>query len=110
MKPNELRIGNIVKLKDSGECVRVERLSRKKVGFHYGNDGSRGYSRKYSEIEGVLIFDFYDKIDCTGLMWFPDKGEDESLLYDYCGTTVSYIHELQNLLFALWGEELEIEL
>ena len=110
MKPTDLRLGNYVRIRDNNEIVKVERLSYKKVGFHYGNDKSRGYFRKYSEIEPVLIFDHSDKIKCLGLTWFPDKGIDESLLYDYLGTTVSYIHELQNLHYALTGNEIEIEL
>lgn len=112
MTPNELRIGNIVKLRDSGEIVRVERLSRRKCGFIHNNDPSRGYFRKYSEIEGVLIHDHWQKVSSTyvNLQWLPDLGEDESLLYDYDGVTISYIHELQNLHYALTGEELKIEL
>lgn len=110
MKPTDLRIGNYVRIKDNNTIVKVEAISRKKVRFFYGGDKSRGYFRKYSEIEPVLIFDHSDKIKCLGLTWFPDKGIDESLLYDYLGTTVSYIHELQNLHYALTGNEIEIEL
>lgn len=110
MKPQDLRIGCYVKLKDSDKIVRVSFLSNRKIGFYWNEDKTLMYYRKYSEIEGVLIFDHHNKIDCTGLMWFLDKGEDESLLYDYDGVTISYIHELQNIHYALMGDELKIEL
>ena len=109
MKPSDLRIGCFVKLRDSGEIVRVERITRRKCGFFHGNDKSRSYYRRYSEIEGVLIYDHWRKIDCPALNFYDDTNT-----YYYGGFTlckgVRYLHELQNLHFALTGEELKIEL
>lgn len=112
MKPQDLRIGNLVKLRDTGEIVRVCGLTKHKVGFHAPNERPNAQLRyrRLDEIEPVLIYDHHDKIDCPGLIWFPEKSEDEALLYDYYGTTVSYIHELQNLHYASTGKELKIEL
>ena len=111
MKQNDLRIGNFVKLKDSGDVVMVSAITKRKVGFHDPNerpDAQLRY-RKYSEIEGVLIFDFHDKIDCPTLNWY-----DNTKTYYYGGFTlhkgVRYIHELQNIHYALTGIELDIEL
>lgn len=111
MKPNDLRIGCFVKLRDSGEVVKVERLSRKKVGFHYGNDKSRGYFRKYTEIEGVLIYDAIKSVDhLIDLYWHDDYDDGKWYGYCNCDRAFRYIHELQNLHFALTGDELKIEL
>lgn len=109
MTPQSLRIGNYVRIKDNDTIVKVERISRRKVGFFYNGDKSRGYFRKYSEIDGVLIYDHWNKIDCPTLNWC-----DNTKTYYYGGFTlhkgVKYIHELQNLHYALTGEEIEIEL
>lgn len=112
MKPIDLRIGCYVKLRDSGEIVRVERLSRRKCGFFHGNDKSRSYYRRYSEIEPVLIYDHWQKIE-RGIIEWDDKSEDETLYFytplDY-NYRFRYLHELQNLHYALTGNELKIEL
>lgn len=113
MKPQDLRIGCYVKLRDSGEIVRVEKLSRRKVGFFHGNDKSRGYFRKYSEIEPVLIYDHWQKIETCGLLHCGYEDGDEMYFYylaKYPHKIIRYIHELQNLHFALTGDELKIEL
>lgn len=109
MTPNELRLGNYVRIKDNGTIAKVERLSFKKVGFHYGNDKSRGYFRKYSEIEPVLIRDVYDSLPSIPQLMWADKAMCEYLYY-YRDVVITDLHELQNLHFALTGEELKIEL
>lgn len=109
MKPNELRIGNFVRIKDNNTIVKVEAISRKKVRFFYGGDKSRSYYRRYSEIEPVLIREVYDSLPpIPDLMW-ADKTNCEDLYY-YKGLVITDLHELQNLHYALAGEELKIEL
>ena len=113
MKPTDLRIGCYVKLRDSGEIVRVERLSRRKCGFFHGNDKSRSYYRRFSEIEPVLIYDHWQNINCRQLTWCGYEDGDEMYLYYYHSwphKTFRYIHELQNIHYALTGNEIEIEL
>lgn len=108
MKPNELRLGNFVKIQDNGALVRVCAITKRKIGFHYGNDNTRMYYRKYCEIEPLLIHDVYDKLNCPTLNW-----HDNSDTYYYGGFSlckgVKYLHELQNLYFAMTGEELIFE-
>lgn len=109
MKPQDLRIGNLVKLRDSGEIVRVERITRRKCGFFHGNDKSRGYFRKYSEIEPVLIREVYDSLPPIPDLYWADKAMCEDLYY-YRDVVITDLHELQNIHYALTGEELNIEL
>lgn len=112
MKPNELRIGNYVRLRDSSEIVRVERISRRKVGFFHGNDKSRGYFRKYSEIEPVRIYDARNKFFLPTLSWDGEEDGDNDYSYHAFGTwiKVQHLHELQNIHFALTGNEIELDL
>lgn len=113
MKPTELRIGSIVKLRDTGEIVRVCGLTKRKIGFHAPNERRNAQLRyrKYSEIEGVLIFDHWQKIDCPCLMR-DDKSKDKDYILEYGDNDfyIRYIHELQNLHYALTDKELKIEL
>lgn len=117
MKPTDLRIGNIVQLKDSCTPVIVCALTKHKIGFHAPNERPNAHLRyrRYSEIEGVLIYDHWREIEIwrCGLMhsgW--DDGDEKYLYYlpVYPCRTVRYIHELQNLHHALTGEELAIDL
>lgn len=116
MKPNELRIGNIIKLRDTGEIVRVCGLTKRKIGFHAPNERPNAQLRyrKYSEIEPVLIFDHWRKIDCPYLEWRDVWGDGKWYKYKIWNMsiykTIRYLHELQNIHYALSGEELEIEL
>lgn len=115
MKPTELRIGNYVKLRDTGEIVRVCGLTKRKIGFHAPNERPNAQLRyrRYSEIEGVLIYDHWQKIDCSELLFIGEDYIDTE--YWYCYTKypdrkLRYIHELQNLHYALTDKELKIEL
>lgn len=110
MKPTELRIGNLVKLRDTGEIVRVCGLDYNFVmcGLKWGK-----CTKDYDEIEGVLIFDHWRKIDCSELLWVGEEEDDTKYWYchaNYLDRKFRYIHELQNLHHALTGEELKIEL
>lgn len=111
MKPTELRIGSIVKLKEDGSVIRIAALTKRKVGFHAPNERPNAHLRyrRYSEIEPVLIYDHWQKINCPTLNYYDNTG-----MYYYGGFTlhkgVRYIHELQNIHFALTGNEIEIEL
>lgn len=109
MKPTELRLGNYVKIKDNDTIVKVERITRRKVGFFYGNDKSRGYFRKYSEIAPVLIREVKDRLPTIPDLMWADKAMCEDLYY-YKDLVITDLHELQNIHYALTGNEIEIEL
>ena len=114
MKPNDLRIGNFVKLRDTGEIVRVCGLTSKKIRYHKGNDRSTNLSsRKYCEIEGVPIYDHWQNIETCELLHCGYEDGDEMYFYylaKYPHRIIRYIHELQNIHYALTGDELKIEL
>lgn len=109
MTPTELRIGNYVRLKDSGEIVRVAALTKRKVFFHYGNDKARLYHRAFPEIEPVLIREVHNRLPgIPHLMWADRTGRED--LYYYQGVVITDLHELQNINFAFMGQEIEIEI
>ena len=109
MKPTDLRLGNYIRIKDNDTIVKVEAISRKKVRFFYGGDKSRSYYRRFSEIKPVLIREVYNSLpSIPDLMW-ADKANCEDLYY-YRDLPIIDLHELQNIHYALTGNEIEIEL
>lgn len=109
IKCNSLLLGNIVKIRDTGEIVRVCGLDYNFVmcGQKWGR-----CTKDYDEIEGVLIYDHWRKIDCPELEWRDVYGDGKWYKYKIMSVykSIRYIHELQNIHYALTGEELKIEL
>ena len=65
-----------------------------KAGFEFKPTGKEVYEQTWINSNGFEI-------------WQHDKG----FCHDYfCGGNVNYLHQLQNLYFALTGQELTIEL
>lgn len=114
MRYTDLRLGNFVKLRDTGEIVRVCGLTKHKIGFHAPNERPNAHLRyrKYSEIEPVMIYDHWRKIDCSELEWRDVWSDGKWYRYNIMSVykTIRYIHELQNIHYALTGNEIEIEL
>lgn len=54
MKANELKYGNFVRIKRTGEIVIVNTVTKHKVGYHYNSSNNLSYSRLY-EIEPIEI-------------------------------------------------------
>ncbi len=126
MKPNELRIGNLVRAihPDYNEkYLTVESIDIDSINIHF---------RKYdlSEIKSIPITEEWllnlgfmetDSVQYDGLRAFeiPSWGRiiirnnklesDEYYFLDGLLQDIYYIHQLQNLYFALTGEELEIK-
>lgn len=126
MKNTELKIGNYVQHND--EIIKVEQITKRKIGYHRNGDKSRMHYLKYSEIkpieitEDILIrlgfeetFDDtypeilrYDKINVI---------KDERLwvhIFNGCtwyrfGSRIKYIHELQNAYFVVNNKELNLQ-
>lgn len=113
MKPTDLRIGNIVRIRDTGEITRVCGLLPKSVQYRkdLGDEPDYRYCR-YVDIEGVLIYDHWRNIDCPDLEWRDVWSDGKWYKYNIMSVykTIRYIHELQNLHYALTGEEIEIKL
>lgn len=73
-----------------------------KFGFAYGN---KCYSNAYSMC--VLKTDFYLRpCYCGGFYWGFNMTDDKLDCEFYAGRPLMYVHELQNLYFAITGEEL----
>ena len=136
MVANELRIGNWVKIKEEFSSDRdfpLETLEFQIEGF---NDGSNRYEEGAKQILfwniknkvfGTTTSGSYD-IECEPILlteeWLHNinwRGykqlyfnssfsmDDVGHIFyrsDYTGVNVKYVHQLQNLYFALTGEEL----
>jgi|LakMenE18May11ns_1017448.scaffolds.fasta_scaffold9172863_2 hypothetical protein len=131
MKANELRIGNWVKGSFLGELCKVTQLGHEKyheyvgaegIGF-YGQNGfepipltpeilvkagfkrdKQGHYRKYLDKGRFFVlrgseYDYKSNshIDCLKVMYYDN-------------VNVIYLHQLQNLYFALTGKELTFDL
>lgn len=125
MKKNELRIGNLVKVK--GEIVKVEQITKKKIGYHKEpRENVMHYARLW-EIEPIDIskdvlrkikLDFNKK--CNDYYFYRNGrlvfgcyfGNGYYLVSFYQSMVIKRIqlHELQNMYYILIDEELEVEL
>ena len=132
MKASELRIGNWIQDIDPGDCYQIDEI--KENGFYAGRPlgvfpaGMEfDYGIKITE-EWLLKFGF--EINNDGITKYilklPIKGSNENEIASIkhtennnwwaCATTngywasnnIEYIHQLQNLYFALTGTELAI--
>lgn len=121
MRPNELRIGNLVKYSD-GSFFKV-------VGIHeFGLDVEDNIETTYMEYENFEPIPLTEEIllKC-GFTFLPQGDEvyqqiftyngfdiwmhDDGFCHDYlCGGDIKHLHQLQNLYFALTNEELNINL
>lgn len=122
MKANELRIGNYIELRclDEGfsHCKELVEWSVEKYNFthskdlYYGNDDWEYRPIPLTE-EWLLKFGFnvYGSYSFKGAIlnsFSLEKQEDFDWEYDRCLKTIKYVHQLQNLYFALTGEELKL--
>jgi hypothetical protein len=122
MKVNELRVGNLIRFSNK---IQPERIVRVDVRFFAAFAGGRASSEFSADEE---VSNYYNPIPITpeilvkagfgenghffnirhleytlisNRMWYKTKIIDKPL---------KYVHQLQNLYFALTGEELPIEL
>lgn len=138
MKANELRIGNWVNdVKGGGYNVpgfqRVRKIDEKGVN-HWQDMGASGYA-KFEDIEPIPLtpeilvkagfkrwhdgthrkqIDEYivfhvEEDGCYGF-WSDSKENEADFTLRSQDNHIEYLHQLQNLFFALTGQELEIEL
>ncbi len=118
IKESELRIGNLI-LNTAGETVRVKNIQEKSINMLVDGDGVSGsYSLDF--FTGVPLTPeilekcgFEKRITDNILFYFHNCGYVD--LYVDGGKFISYhfkfeikpLHQLQNLYFALTGNELE---
>lgn len=108
MKANELRIGNLVKLEGISRPIKVSIIDTTETSTN----------TKYKPIpltEEWLLkcgFEYCDTVTPKAY-WLNgvciEKVDSMFIEFSY-GIVLKYLHQLQNLYFALTGEELNIEL
>ena len=122
MTPQELRIGNLVRY--NGEVVKIEQITKRKIGYHKETNESRMHYARLVEIESIpLTEEIIGKyfIHC-GASYCRDNNRAEiyqtykgwcvnvnSCNYTaYVSTIVEYLHELQNAYYMANQQELTI--
>lgn len=130
MKNNELRIGNYVQHND--EIIKVEQITKRKIGYHRNGDKSRMHYLKYSEIKPIEItedlllkngfeddkYGIFKKL--PALAYSGDnviifhKIKEYWLVGFHCGGNhlnkyIKHIHELQNAYFVVNNKELNLQ-
>lgn len=126
MKKNELRIGNLVKL--NGEIIKVEQITKKKIGYHKEPRENVMHYAKLYEVEPIeLTENVMDMIRCadkcadgyspvyafSGGFYVKCRAIDGSLDFVKIDSTylhIKYLHQLQNCYYVLCYKELEVEL
>lgn len=109
IQANELRIGNWVKLKGTDRIYTIT--------FPLHNDLAEQWHNTLNHIEPISItpeilekcyWNGYNKLSINSNF----KIDKEGRLYycgDYTGINIDCLHQLQNLYFALTGQELNIQ-
>ncbi len=123
MNCKELRIGNYVKVKRTGDIVCVCAITKRKIGYHAPNERPNAHLRycNFHEIEGVPFLDMFPTTQnadvfevITERYYTCDKSvhiSTTNVLKDgnlavMDGLYFKYAHELQNYRYARYGEEL----
>lgn len=106
MKPTDLRLGNIVRIKSTGEIIHICMIDFMSV--HFIRDGQM-CARFINEIEPVLIRDVHNLLPPIPQLMWVDKVMCEDLYY-YNDIVITDLHELQNIHHAITGNEIEIKL
>ena len=110
MKPNELRIGNWIQFRHTETPVRITLGDFVR---EYNDEHLEDYEPIPLTEEWLIKFGFeYSDLNGDSGLWkippFQIYGKYNQFIYDY-RLDVNYVHQLQNLYFALTGEELTIK-
>lgn len=106
MEAKELRIGNLVSWKDSGKEFKITLQSL--------YEGANLDWKPIPLTEEWLLNFGYFKLDHNGSVHFVVKGHiiwlcNNLIVCEKNGVILKYVHQLQNLYFALTNEELIIK-
>lgn len=136
MKPTELRIGNLVMYE--GKVVKVEQITRKKIGYHrYKGETRMNYAR-LCEVEPIPITEelllkvgfllpehkeFYALLNINGrdeairiTKYFTSYNVEifaehpDFVLLEHTIKDIRYVHDLQNVYQLVTKEELTLQL
>lgn len=127
MKNNELRIGNYVQHND--EIIKVEQITKRKIGYHRNGDKSCMHYLKYSEIKPIEITEdlllengfgknfyrwfsqdcfVYNDNEVILRQSFDDDSWYATIVY-LDMFSINYIHELQNAYYVVNNKELKLK-
>jgi hypothetical protein len=129
MNANELRIGNKALLTDINEICIITWISNKYIGYETKSRIGEcipsclkpiplteewllkfGFNTTFEKITEIQINEnenevlYYDISEKCMSLYVPVHYEDTSLIFNHC----KYVHQLQNLYFALSGKELVV--
>ena len=117
MDAHKLRIGNLFQEQNTKDVIMVTELSQFKIGFS-GSFKGEWQAKPIPLTEEWLIekMKFHkqnNQIYSIGLKLFISWWNTNSIEIDINGEVLiincKYVHELQNIYFALTGEELELK-
>lgn len=108
MKAEELRIGNFVNW--NNEIAKIKQIFELEVGFKCGDIGL------FEDLESILLSEEWllkfgferlgsGRFDFKTFTYYLHDGSFYNQTSRLC--TIKYVHQLQNLHFALTGEELK---
>lgn len=118
MNANELRLKNLLDYR--GTIVEVGNLGyffetvKPDTTLSYGSDDIRDYEPIPLTEEWLLKFGFIKVMEKGNYITYSNKTKRIGMYKNYCimrghGVTFNYVHQLQNLYFALTRTELEIK-
>jgi hypothetical protein len=122
MKANELRLGNWVKGSFLGELCKVTQLGHEKYSEYIGAKGDGFYGQNGFEpiplTPEILVKAGFRQSISNEKVWVLKIGENNLMLkndvawFYWAGLSYpfKYLHQLQNLVYAIYGEELAIQL
>lgn len=126
MRPQELSIGNLVYY--TGKVVRVEQITKHKIGYHTKPNETRMNYARLSEIEPIPITEellskcgfvkriYSDKIFAHGegmlsIVYFIESTMIDIRTEDNNATILcKHLHQLQNAYYLVTGKGLEIKI
>ncbi len=114
MEATDLRIGNYVELICDGHEHEPDLLKWSLDDFDFYSDRMKDV-KPIELTEDILLKCGYFKIDNAGVIHFYVKGHsiwlcNELFLCEKNGVMIKYLHQLQNLYFALTNQEVTINL
>ena len=108
MKANELRIGNWVDYKGYAYKVTLGLFSEFDARISFADEYNPIFiTESWLSVLGFKNNEDYPEVWMLNDFWLS-KSKDEAIYYDE-KLLIKHVHQLQNLYFALTGQELELK-